>query len=70
VEIGNVDLGIERKDNSSAAIFIAGVIVGGVGGGLAGWLLGGHLAPILSGILNLLGRDTERKSVRFDAFQQ
>lgn len=60
----------KREGSSSAAIFVAGVVIGGIGGGLAGWLLGGHMAPLLSSLLNLLGRDNRQHGVRFDAFQQ
>jgi hypothetical protein len=64
--------GSRTKDsNSSAMIFLAGVVVGGVGGGIAGWLLGGHLAPLLTGIFNLITRDeNKRQTVRFEALQQ
>jgi hypothetical protein len=65
-----MDVETKRQGSSSAAIFVAGVLIGGIGGGLAGWLLGGHLAPILSSLLNLLGRDNRNQGVRFDAFQQ
>jgi hypothetical protein len=63
---------LDRKANSgsSATVFIAGVIIGGIGGGLAGWLLGGHIAPILTSLFHLLGRDNDRQSVRFEALQQ
>ena len=64
--------GSRTKDSkSSAMIFLAGVVVGGVGGGIAGWLLGGHLAPLLTGIFNLITRDeNKRQTVRFEALQQ
>jgi hypothetical protein len=63
---------LDRKSDSgfSATVFIAGVVIGGIGGGLAGWLLGGHITPLLTGLLNLLGRESERKGVRFEALQQ
>jgi len=70
MEIGNMDDPNQQRTRSSAGIFVAGVIVGGIGGGLAGWLLGGHIAPLLTGLLNLIGKDGERQSVRFEALQQ
>lgn len=60
----------QKQSHSSVGIFIAGVVVGGVGGGLAGWLLGGHLAPVLTGLLDLISRDSKHRSVRFEALQQ
>ena len=65
-----MELDTKTKSGSSATVFLAGVIIGGIGGGLAGWLLGGHITPLLTGLLNLLGRDSERQSVRFEALQQ
>lgn len=65
-----MDLQNQRTTGNSAAIFLAGVLIGGIGGGLAGWLLGGHIAPILSGIINLIARDSKQESVRFEALQQ
>ena len=59
-----------QESNSSAVIFVAGVVIGGVGGGIAGWLLGGHLTPLLASVLNLITRDEKRQSVRFEALQQ
>jgi hypothetical protein len=70
MEIGKMDEHNQQHSHSSAGIFIAGVIVGGIGGGLAGWLLGGHIAPLMTGLLNLIGRDSKRQSVRFEALQQ
>jgi hypothetical protein len=60
----------QQQSHSSVGIFVAGVVVGGIGGGLAGWLLGGHLAPALTGLLNLVGRESKNQSVRFEALQQ
>ena len=59
-----------QETNNPALIFLAGVVVGGVGGGIAGWLIGGHLTPIITGILNLVSRDSKERSVRFEALQQ
>lgn len=59
-----------HKSNSTPIVFLAGVVVGGIGGGIAGWLLGGHLTPLLAGILNLISRDSKRRTVRFEALQQ
>ena len=59
-----------QESNNPALIFLAGVVVGGVGGGIAGWLIGGHLTPIITGILNLVSRDSKERSVRFEALQQ
>ena len=60
----------QDSTGSPATVFVIGVIVGGIGGGLAGWLIGGHIAPLLTGILNLLGREGKRQSVHFEALQQ
>ena len=65
-----MDASRPQESNSSALVFLAGVVIGGVGGGIAGWLLGGHLTPILAGLLNLISRDSKRQSVRFEALQQ
>ena len=65
-----MDLQSQRQSSPSIATFLAGVLVGGIGGGLAGWLLGGHIAPLLTGLLNFLGRDSDRQRVRFEALQQ
>jgi hypothetical protein len=51
-------------------VFLAGVVVGGVGGGIAGWLLGGHVAPLLTSLIDLLDRDSKTQTVRFEALQQ
>ena len=59
-----------NKSNSSIAVFLAGVVVGGVGGGIAGWLLGGHIAPLLTGLINLVDRDSNKQTVQFEALQQ
>lgn len=66
-------MGSARKQSSTGSttsVFVVGVVIGGIGGGLAGWLLGGHVAPLLTSILNLVGRDGKRPSVRFEALQQ
>ena len=60
----------QQQSRSSAGIFVAGVVVGGIGGGLAGWLLGGHIAPLLTSLLDLIGRESKRQSVHFEALQQ
>ena len=60
----------QKQSHSSVGVFVAGVVVGGIGGGLAGWLLGGHIAPLLTGLLDLIGRDSKNQSVRFEALQQ
>ena len=60
----------DQKSGSSVAVFLAGVIVGGVGGGIAGWLLGGHIAPLITGLFNLIDRDSKRHTVHFEALQQ
>jgi hypothetical protein len=60
----------QNKSNSSIAVFLAGVAIGGVGGGIAGWLLGGHVAPLLTSLLNLIDRDSNKRSVNFEVLQQ
>jgi hypothetical protein len=60
----------QQKSNSSIAVFIAGVVVGGIGGGIAGWLLGGHVAPLLTGLFNLIDREGKQETVHFEALQQ
>jgi len=60
----------QNKPNSSIAVFLAGVVIGGVGGGIAGWLLGGHVAPLLTSLLNLIDRDSNKRSVNFEMLQQ
>jgi len=60
----------QNKSNSSVAVFLAGVAIGAVGGGIAGWLLGGHIAPLLTGLINLIDRDGKKQSVRFEVMQQ
>ena len=60
----------QTSSGSPVTIFIVGIIVGGIGGGIAGWLLGGHIAPLLTGLFNLAGREGKRPSVRFEALQQ
>lgn len=65
-----MDGSYDQESNSSALIFVAGVLIGGVGGGIAGWLLGGHLTPLLASILNVITRDDKRRTVRFEALQQ
>lgn len=60
----------QQQTHSPVGIFVAGVVIGGIGGGLAGWLLGGHVAPLVTGLLNLVGKESERQSVRFEALQQ
>ncbi|HQY30509.1 MAG TPA: hypothetical protein PK691_04455 [Thermomicrobiales bacterium] len=59
-----------KTGNPSLGVFAVGVVVGGIGGGLAGWLLGGHLAPLLTSVLNLISRDSKQSPVRFEAMQQ
>ncbi len=51
-------------------LFVAGVILGGIGGGIAGWLLGGHIAPLVSSVIQLLSKDTDSKHPHFEALQQ
>lgn len=65
-----MDVQVQRKSGNSAAPFLAGIVIGGVGGGLAGWLLSGHIAPILTSVLNLISRDPKRDTPRFEAMQQ
>ena len=60
----------QYKSNSSIAVFLAGVAIGGVGGGIAGWLLGGHVAPLLTSLFNLVDRDSNKRSVNFEMLQQ
>jgi len=60
----------KREKSSSATVFVIGVLVGGLGGGLAGWLLGGHIAPLLTGLFNMISKDNKRNTVRFEALQQ
>ena len=60
----------QQQSNSSVVVFLAGVVVGGVGGGIAGWLLGGHVAPLLTSLIDLLDRDSKNRTVRFEALQQ
>ena len=60
----------DRASGSSAAVFLAGVVVGGIGGGIAGWLLGGHIAPLITGLFNLIDRESKRQTVHFEALQQ
>ncbi|HEX3302680.1 MAG TPA: hypothetical protein VHR64_07340 [Thermomicrobiales bacterium] len=60
----------QNKSNSSIAVFLAGVAIGGVGGGIAGWLLGGHVAPLLTSLLNLIDRDSNKRTVNFEVLQQ
>ncbi|HET7054870.1 MAG TPA: hypothetical protein VFI12_00330 [Thermomicrobiales bacterium] len=60
----------QQQSNSSVVVFLAGVVVGGVGGGIAGWLLGGHVAPLLTSLIDLLDRDSKTQTVRFEALQQ
>jgi ABC-type lipoprotein release transport system permease subunit len=70
MEIGVMESHTKRSSGGSAAIFMVGILIGGVGGGLAGWLLGGHIAPILSSVLNLITRDGNRDTLRHEAMQQ
>ena len=63
-------MNVQHKSNSSFAVFVAGVVVGGVGGGIAGWLLGGHVAPLLTSLFNLVDRDSNKRSVNFEMLQQ
>jgi hypothetical protein len=63
-------MNVQNKSNSSIAVFLAGVAIGGVGGGIAGWLLGGHVAPLLTSLLNLIDRDSNKRSVNFEVLQQ
>jgi urea transporter len=60
----------QQQSNSSVVVFLAGVVVGGIGGGIAGWLLGGHVAPLLTSLIDLLDRDSKTQTVRFEALQQ
>ena len=60
----------QYKSNTSFAVFLAGVAIGGVGGGIAGWLLGGHVAPLLTSLLDLVDRDSNKQSVNFEMLQQ
>jgi hypothetical protein len=63
-------MNVQNKSNSSIAVFLAGVAIGGVGGGIAGWLLGGHVAPLLTSLLNLIDRDSNKRTVNFEVLQQ
>jgi len=60
----------QSNNGSSVTVFLIGVVVGGLGGGLAGWLLGGHIAPLLTGLFNLVSKDSKRNPVHFEAMQQ
>lgn len=59
-----------NTQRNSAGLFLAGIVVGGIGGGVAGWLLGGHIAPLISSVIQLLSRESDSKHPRFEALQQ
>ena len=50
--------------------FLLGVLVGGVSGAVAGWAVSGHLSPILTAVLHVVGRDADDRQVHFEAMQQ
>lgn len=50
--------------------FLLGVLVGAASGAVAGWAVSGHLAPIVTAVLHLVGRDADERQVQHEAMQQ